>query len=132
MARSAAPRRRATAVASSMLAASMRTLGAIALIRPKRAGSSVTCELSVMCTRNLRELSVGTNAFCPELSQRTDSNVWRTVPMSSSARGVGCMPVGDRTKSGSSMAVRSCPSHRLAVGWLRCSCSAARVTLRVV
>ncbi len=45
-------------------------------------------------------------------------------------RGVGCMLLPVRTNNGSSKKLRSLPSAALTAGWLRCSLSAASLTLR--
>ena len=52
--------------------------------------------------------------------------------ISSSARGVGCMPDGVRTNSGSCSSLRSLASQMLTVGCDSPSCSALRVTLCVL
>ena len=54
----------------------------------------------------------------------------RTVPISSSARGVGTMPEGVRMNSGSCNSARSRPSQMLTVGCAWPSAAAARDTLR--
>ncbi len=59
------------------------------------------------------------------------SSASRTGPINACARGVGCMPAGVRTNSGSPRRWRNFDNQMLAVGWLWPSSSAARVTLRV-
>jgi exo-beta-1,3-glucanase (GH17 family) len=87
---------------------------------------------SVMQMRKRRCARAGSNSGAVSASRRTQASASRTVPMSASARGVGCMPEGVRTNSGSCSSSRSLPNQMLTVGWLCPSCSAARVTLRVL
>jgi hypothetical protein len=51
--------------------------------------------------------------------------------MISTTRGVGCIVLPLRTNNGSEKKVRNFPSAALTAGWLRCSCTAAALTLRL-
>ena len=87
---------------------------------------------SVMKMRNPRCAVAGSNRDSDSDRRRSPSSTSRTVPISASVRGVGSMPSGVRTNSGSPSCLRSRASQMLTVGWLCPSCSAARVTLRVL
>ena len=86
---------------------------------------------SVMQMRKRRCAVAGTNVGSQSASRRSDSRISRACPISASACGVGCIPAGVRTNSGSRNWRRSLPSQMLTVGWLCPSRSAVRVTLRV-
>lgn len=131
MARSASPDCRACSVRLSIPVATRRARGACRRSSTSSVGSSVMWLASVMQIRNWRSVVSGSKLVSQCANRRSDSRISRPGTIKVSARGVGDMPAGVRTNSGSPSWSRSRPSQMLAVGWLRPSCSAARVTLRV-
>ncbi len=84
-----------------------------------------------MQMRKVRSARAGSNGASRADRRCNCASASRTGPINASARGVGCMPAGVRTNSGSSRRLRKRASQMLTVGWLWPSSSAACVTLRV-
>ncbi len=85
-----------------------------------------------MQMRKRRVALEGSKASAGAAMRRSAASASRTGTISSSARGVACIPAAVRTNSSSPSCLRSRPSQLLTVGWLWPMASPARVTLFVL
>ena len=93
-------------------------------------GSSSASVRSLMLIRNTRVDEAGSNTSPSCALESSNCIASRTRPTMFSASGVGIIPAGVLTNSGSFRVLRSAP--RLTAGCVMFSTSAARVRLRLV